>query len=184
MKCHFQFSLTTRQCIQAEGCLSALLPEAGHKGKLVLDKVLSSWSPGLQHILRHSCSQWVRVPPSPLTLPTRLSLQPLLRSVFKLFKLGRLYRIYTGRILAARATSKKTEPAVGVIYKKAEPTVRVTSKKAKPTVSAFYKKATPAVSSTSKKAMLMLVTPMWRLLWRAQSPGHHVLVRTMWTPPP
>ena len=68
---------------------------------------------------------------------------------------------------------------MGVIYKKAEPTVRVTSKKTKPTVSAFFKKATPAVCSTSK-AMLMLVTPMWRLLWRAQSPGHHVLVRTMW----
>ena len=61
---------------------------------------------------------------------------------------------------------------MGVIYKKAEPTVRVTSKKTKPTVSAFFKKATPAVCSTSK-AMLMLVTPMWRLLWR-------LLVRTMW----
>ena len=78
-----------------------------------------------------------------------------------------------------RVTYKKTEPAVRMIYKKAEPTVRVTSKKTKPTVSAFFKKATPAVCSTSK-AMLMLVTPMWRLLWRAQSPGHHVLVRTMW----
>merc|ERR1712024_154610 len=93
--------VTSRERLQSKTCLSALLPEISHMGKLVLGESVGSGGPrrlrghgrtpaGIRTSARWPSEDFHR---QSQTLRGGLSTRPfcnLLRSVFKLMKLGRL----------------------------------------------------------------------------------------------
>ena len=96
-----QLCVTSRERLQSKTCLSALLPEISHMGKLVLGESVGSGGPrrlrghgrtpaGIRTSARWPSEDFHR---QSQTLRGGLSTRPfcnLLRSVFKLMKLGRL----------------------------------------------------------------------------------------------